>query len=202
MSVQLMFPQSFYANTLSINVESLKKLCYDIKNNDTGRIISNSGGWQSNDIVDLDNINIKMLLSEINIHINKFSKELGIIPELSVSNFWININNTGSTNTNHVHPKSILSGSFYVDVPENSGDIVFIHPIGNLMESYLQYWNLNFGEDIKTDSIFLNTKWQIHTNPNCLLIFPSWIEHKVTRNENTNDRISISFNTKPVYNEK
>jgi len=200
MSVQLMFPQSFYANTLSINVESLKKLSYDIKNNSTGRIISNSGGWQSNDIFDLDNIDIKMLVSEINIHINKFSKELGIIPELSVSNFWININNTGSTNNNHVHPKSILSGCFYVDVPENSGDIVFIHPIGNLMESYLGYWNLNFGEDIRSDSIFLNTKWQIHTNPNCLLIFPSWIEHKVTRNENMNDRISISFNTKPVYN--
>ena len=49
------------------------------------------------------------------------------VPELNLKNYWININRYGDYNTVHNHRGTILSGVFYIDVPdENMGNINFL----------------------------------------------------------------------------
>ena len=38
--------------------------------------------------------------------------------------------------------------------------------------------------------------------PNMLLIFPSWLQHKVAENLKNDTRISLSFNSTPILEKK
>ena len=42
---------------------------------------------------------------------------------------WTNINGSGDFNLKHNHPRSDLSGVFWIKTPKDSGSIVFIHQI-------------------------------------------------------------------------
>jgi uncharacterized protein (TIGR02466 family) len=196
--VEAMFPQPFSVEHLTLDVKSIADFCYNVKNNkDVGREISNAGGWQSNnvDIKSIENVEFTKLLDEIGIAINKVSSDIGIIPELDISNLWININQYNNHNIPHFHHGSILSGTFYVKIPENAGNIKFKNPVAPLMESYLNFWH--FKESELRYLPWLVSNLIFPCEENMMIIFPSWIEHSVDRNLNVNeDRISISFNTK------
>ena len=49
---------------LKLSTKKLKSFAYDLKAKDKGRVLSNNGGWQSNDI-DLTNTILKPLFKEI-----------------------------------------------------------------------------------------------------------------------------------------
>ena len=86
--------------------------------------------------------------------------------------FWFNIAKPGESTGWHDHLKgSILSGVYYLKVPQNSGNICF---------------------RIKQDK-----KWyfyEIESRENMLLLFDSKLEHSVTKNLSNQKRVSIAFN--------
>lgn len=89
-----------------------------------------------------------------------------------LNNYWVNINSPGSYNElhNHVRPYSNtqgVSGTFYVHVPENSGNISFI------------------SEDEELEII---------SSAGRLILFPSYLDHKVSINLSSENRISVAFN--------
>ena len=43
------FPTPIWGWDLDLDVDSIKHWCYSTMKEDTGRVISNVGGWQSND---------------------------------------------------------------------------------------------------------------------------------------------------------
>ena len=49
--------------------------------------------------------------------------------DLEVSNIWLNEMKDESTHPLHTHYGFNLSGTYYIDVPQNSGDILFVNPI-------------------------------------------------------------------------
>ena len=55
----------------------------------------------------------------------------------------------------------------------------------------VEVWDMTSGE------LFI-----IPPKSNMLLIFPSWLEHKVGNNLKTNSRISVSFNSIPTLEKK
>ena len=103
-----------------------------------------------------------------------------------LSNIWININPKGGSNDFHDHPGACFSGAFYL---KGEAPIVFQHPYKDITtyfwkESIIEKWNsANSGQ------------WKYKPEPNVLLLFPGWLEHKVLMNSEETDRISISFNT-------
>ena len=136
-----------------------------IKNN-KGRYLSNFTGYQS---YDLKIKEFKDLIKCVELEANKYSKELGISKKLTVCNFWLNINKYKDSNVVHNHPDSILSGVYYVNVPEKSGRIVFRNPTISYLGSF---W------PDKIMSIFNNNNsslWKIDPKDDLLLIFPSWL---------------------------
>jgi uncharacterized protein (TIGR02466 family) len=198
MTINQIFYTPIKCQKFEIDDKALSEFCYSVQETDKGAKKSNAGNaWQSND---LDIINhcekneiFKLLVSNIVNCVSVFAKELGIVPNIGIQNMWINISKTGGYNTAHVHPKSILSGCFYVKTPENCGSIVFTNPTKNLIRAYLDYWHL-MDEEKLDNSPFSYMDWEIFPKENNIVLFPSWVEHYVNDNKSDEDRISISFN--------
>jgi uncharacterized protein (TIGR02466 family) len=102
---------------------------------------------------------------------------------------WINLNREGDRNLLHCHPGAFLSATYYVKVPTGmkGGDIWFRDPRGAAVAMYetpgiaLPWVGSGVGVPIAPQS-------------GRLLIFPSWLEHRVEPFEGEGDRISIAFN--------
>ena len=151
---------------------------------------SNCGGWQSPFFQSYDSPIIQNLF-EHKISLNAF----GLIGyhikhsvNLNTVEYWYNINTPNSYNMPHVHPNCLMSGVFYIKVPENSGNIVFTRPE---IES-LELSHINNGHNVTNP--YTNTAYSIKPEQGKLILFPSYLSHYVEQNKSEEDRISISFN--------
>ena len=102
---------------------------------------------------------------------------------------WININRAGDFNTLHSHPGCFLSATYYVKVPAamRGGEIYFRDPRGPAVAMY---------ETPGIELPWVGSGMGIPVTPvtGKLLIFPSWLEHRVEKFEGEGERISIAFN--------
>ena len=149
-----------------------------VKEKDQSVRKSNRGGWQS-ELYKPDNEMFKPLVDEI----EEFCKHLPLnIKNVYIAQLWANVNNKGDWNTIHQHGQYHLSGTYYVKVPKDSGDVVFRDPrpgaIGN---------------------IFLNNKFdkgefkRMNLMEGLLAIWPPYLDHFVEPSKTDEERISISF---------
>ena len=104
-----------------------------------------------------------------------------------ITQSWLNITKPGEYHHEHSHANSIISGVFYISTEEDDKFAVAdpnfkIKDILKFEPKMFNMWNSN--------------NWIFPVNNNELILFPSWLNHKVDPNEKaTKDRISISFNT-------
>ena len=87
--------------------------------------------WRSEKLNDFSELDVESKLmwasvqSELDKAIEYCCKGIGL-SDLKLQNLWFNVNGNGIGHTSHNHPGSILSGMFYIDVPEeNMGDVQF-----------------------------------------------------------------------------
>ena len=187
------FKYEVFCTKLNLDLKSLKKFSFKLQKNNQGKVKSNVGGWQSEDLFDEYPI-ITELKKSIAGYVNHFSKEFNFNKKLKLSNLWININGYKDSNDAHIHPGSFFSGVFYVKVPKKSGKLTFINPNRNFME-----WV--FDKNITSYNQKNSSIWSFEPEENMLLIFPSFLEHKVTPHMNkTEKRISVSFNSELISN--
>ena len=184
-----LFKTSVYANYLRFADEKqFKKKLNFIYKKSKGRVKTNVVGYQSNDLPS-DEPLFASFLSAITNEVNQYAKEYGFVKELKLSNFWLNVNDYKNYNSLHTHPKSLFSGVYYVDIPKNSGLIIF-ERLGKIVMD----WAWTDCEYNKFNS-FNSTSYALKPENNLLLIFPSWLPHKVDPNLNRKQkRISISIN--------
>lgn len=105
---------------------------------------------------------------------------------LHMTTSWANKHNPGDFSQEHNHNNSIISGIYYTDVDENSGDLIFANPFANFgltLELQLE----NYGQ-------FNASEARITPKNGDLILFPSSLKHKVDKNRSSNDRFSIAFN--------
>jgi uncharacterized protein (TIGR02466 family) len=189
MEITPIFYNFICSDFLSIDNSALEEYCLKQKKSQSGRIVSNQGGWQSNDL-DFTAPELAPLLAEISFRLNKLHKELQLIDDgiQVIDNMWANVNGPGSYNLLHLHPASIFSGVYYVKGNEKSGSIRFRNP--NLPLEFVIP-----PRQIKEFNGFNSSSWKIYPEPGKLVIFPSWLLHDVSPNQDSADRISISFNS-------
>ena len=189
MSIHDIFKVPIYSTQLNLDIKKLQSFCNEYQQNNTGRILSNVGGYQSNDLL-LNDASLHPLIKEINTHSSKFAKEFINNNEQFLSNMWINISLYKDTNRSHNHPFSDISGVYYVKTPDDCGNIVFEHPAKDVFSYYFRkHPTKEFNE---YNSMF----WSKPAVENNLYLFPSWLNHFVDPNLNkTEKRISFSFNT-------
>jgi uncharacterized protein (TIGR02466 family) len=201
MTMDVIFATPIKIQNFNLDTDELSNFCYTIKESEAGRVLSNRGGWQSNDL-NLDEIKknetVTLLIKNIVIELNNFAKELQLDVKICLSNVWINISNNGAYNKSHIHPMSLFSGVYYIKTPLNSGTIEFENPVAPLMLSYLNYWHIGCNDSLDSrlnkDSPISPINMHIQPKPNNILIFPAWLSHQVNVNMSSEDRISIAFN--------
>jgi uncharacterized protein (TIGR02466 family) len=191
-SVEYWFPTPLWFANLNVDNKKIETACKNISKKSKGRILSNIGGWQSTDIYftkenDREFAGLfSLILSEVNQVANGMNLNKQFKVDENSLQFWININQQDNHNLTHNHPRSFLSGVYYVKVPKNSGDLIFEHPY-----PLMKFWYQYFTESDKPESFS-----SIFVNPEVgkLVIFPSWLEHRVVLNKSNKKRISIAFN--------
>ena len=105
------FSTPIWGFDLDLDVDSMKYWCYSCMKENPGRVISNVGGWQSEDYRRFTNTPLLELIGVILKESHHIASDLGIPEgERWVENLWININPKYSYNQVHVHPEARLSG--------------------------------------------------------------------------------------------
>lgn len=174
-------------NSESINTE-LKNYIYKKKEkNPEGTKKSNVNGWHSDEF-DLKNENLKNFISEISKNIGSAIKDMDWDLEtqiVKITSMWSIINNKDAFNEKHHHGNSALSAAYYVKAEQNAGNIVFYDP---------RQANV-FHHPTSKQVNSVNAQVQSVTpKAGTLVLFPSYLEHKVNPNLSNEERIVISFN--------
>jgi uncharacterized protein (TIGR02466 family) len=94
-----------------------------------------------------------------------------------LDSLWVNLLRSGGQHSGHIHPHSIISGTFYVEVPTGSGPIRFEDPRLPLM----------MAAPSRADAFVC-----VLPRPGLLLMWESWLRHEVLAGKG--ERLSISFN--------
>ena len=171
-------------NLFNLDIKKIKKEILNIKVKNKGRIISNYGGWQSESFSKI-NENFKDLFNQINLSVKKIEKKLDLKKELSLNNYWCNINYLSCFNKPHNHLGAVMSGVYYVSIPKNSGNLIFQNFD---ISKHITY------KFIKNYNEYNSTTWTVLPKENLCVLFPSYLSHYVEPNLNKKERISISFN--------
>ena len=99
---------------------------------------------------------------------------------------WVNVLPEGGSHTSHIHTNSVISGTYYVCVPQGAGPIVYEDPRHVMM----------MAAPPKKQNAPREHQSQISETPEVgsLLLWESWLRHEVPVNRADGLRISISFN--------
>ncbi len=106
--------------------------------------------------------------------------------KLVMTTCWVNVMPKLVHHSLHLHPFSCLSGTYYVHVPEGSGNLKFEDPrMGLFMAAPPRKQNPK-----KTNPYSV----KIQPQAGQLIMWESWLRHEVTANRGTGQRVSVSFN--------
>ena len=113
--------------------------------------------------------------------VQSFARGLGFKKSdcnLQLTSLWVNLMPEGCYHAFHCHPHSVVSGTYYVDVPRGSSPLRIEDPRAPL---FMAAPARKFQEDLipKVGEIIL---------------FESWLKHEVPPNRVKGTRISVSFN--------
>jgi uncharacterized protein (TIGR02466 family) len=112
-------------------------------------------------------------------HATSFARELEWDVKPKLDSLWVNLLRGPGHHSAHIHPHSILSGTFYVEVPSGSGAIRFEDPRLPLMMAAPQ----------RPDSFIT-----VEPRDGLLLLWESWLRHEVLPGTGRGERLSVSFN--------
>mgnify|MGYP003112140952 CR=1 FL=1 len=188
MKLQGLFITPVFTAQLENDYDIEQKL-YDLKSTDTkNNTKSNIGGWHSHEDLYQEK-EFKQITGDILVHAKECFAALNVEDKYhpEMTGFWGMINPPGARNLVHTHPFNFLSGVYYVKVPKNSGNIVFIDPRA-------QSEVLDAPKKTEDLPIHLSHSVQLEPKDNDLIFFPSWLQHEVQTNNSNQDRIILSFN--------
>ena len=122
-------------------------------------------------------------------HVAVFARKAEFDPakrKLTLDSLWINVMTKGAVHAPHLHPHSVISGTYYVTAPPGSGAIRFEDPrLAMLMAAPPK----------KKDARRENRSFvDVAPKPGLLLLWESWLRHGVEANGAKSPRISVSFN--------
>ena len=122
-------------------------------------------------------------------HIARYAKALHYElagKTLKLDSIWINVLKPGGTHSGHIHPSSVVSGTYYVTIPRGASALKFEDPRLGLMMAAPR----------KADTAPRDTQPFVYVTPRpgSLILFESWLRHEVPPNSARQNRISVSFN--------
>lgn len=132
---------------------------------------------------------VKALKAQLDRHVKAFAKlmewDLGG-RKLELDSLWINVLEPGGFHGSHIHPNSVVSGTYYVQVPDGASSIKFEDPRLALMMAAPPR-KAKAGREFQPSV-------PVAPKSGTVLLWESWLRHEVPLNRAETERISISFN--------
>lgn len=124
-------------------------------------------------------------------HVMKFSRKQHWNLDggkLEMSSCWVNVMPAGASHSLHLHPLSVVSGTFYVSIPRGASPIKFEDP--RLDKFMAQPPRSNVAPLAMQPFVALEPR------EGDVILFESWLRHEVPplRDGLKGERISVSFN--------
>lgn len=122
-------------------------------------------------------------------HVTAFTKSIELDlggRRLGLDSLWINVLAPGGHHAAHIHPQSIVSGTYYVSLPAGAAGLKFEDPRLPLMMAAPP----RKPRGARAHRSFV----EMHPKPGDVLLWESYLRHEVPVNNGRTDRISVSFN--------
>ena len=192
--LHILFPTPVYQNFLEFRPSELKSMIDYVSNLDWASdkdIYEGPNGETTKLEADLlSEPELENLRKKIDEEVYNFAKSLQIDFSkhgLKRINSWGNLQKKGNYIKEHRHNNTQFSGVFYLQTPENSGDIIFTTRNATWINSY---W-----EPSLTGYDDLNSFEKRFSPQQCgIFLFPANLDHYVTPSHSEEERYSISFN--------
>jgi|TARA_B100000212_G_scaffold147827_1_gene111027 uncharacterized protein (TIGR02466 family) len=192
--LHILFPTPVYQNFLEFRPSELKSMIDYVSNLDWASdkdIYEGPNGETTKLEADLlSEPELENLRKKIDEEVYNFAKSLQIDFSkhgLKRINSWGNLQKKGNYIKEHRHNNTQFSGVFYLQTPENSGDIIFTTRNATWINSY---W-----EPSLTGYDDLNSFEKRFRPQQCgIFLFPAHLDHYVTPSHSEEERYSISFN--------
>jgi uncharacterized protein (TIGR02466 family) len=176
--------------------EELEAACYSIAEDDAaGQRWCRKHGYPGyTSYASLDDLPWRVpvfgeLKRALDTHATAFAKELEFDlgkAKLQLDSLWINVLPPGGVHTSHIHPHSVISGTYYVTIPEGASAIKFEDPrLAFMMAAPPK--KANAAPENRPFAYIAPTRGTV-------LLWESWLRHEVPLNEAESERISVSFN--------
>jgi uncharacterized protein (TIGR02466 family) len=184
MKLLSLFPEPFIIKNIEEEVD-LKEI-ENIKSIEKFKFVGENRTCYSEDTYILDSYPVlkEIVEKNINFFIQNVYGETN--STLKITQSWVNKQAINALHEKHIHTNSILSGTIYISVDENTGDLFLFKSTLNkrmMINSIDEYNDFTYDYYIFRPKIF------------DMYIFPSNLYHSVGENNSTIDRISLSFNT-------
>jgi uncharacterized protein (TIGR02466 family) len=133
----------------------------------------------------------KALAKIIERHAAAFAKALDFDlgkKKLALDSIWVNVLPPGGVHSSHIHPHSVISGTYYVVVPPGASALKLEDPRLPLM----------MAAPPKKAKAAPENRSFVYLGPaaGTLLLWESWLRHEVPLNEAQSERVSVSFNVR------
>lgn len=106
--------------------------------------------------------------------------------KLEMDSLWVNVLPEGGFHAAHIHPNSVISGTYYVAVPKGASAIRFEDPRHAMM--------MAAPPRLKKAGLENQSFVSIEPRPGTLLLWESFLRHDVPMNRADEERVSVSFN--------
>jgi len=105
---------------------------------------------------------------------------------LKLDSLWASVLKPGGAHPGHLHPHSVVSGTYYVETPPGAGQLKLEDPRLPLMMAAPPRRRDAPGE--AASFVYLTP------TAGALFMWESWLRHEVTRGRARSERVAISFN--------
>ena len=197
MEIKPLFVTKLYRSALAgVDNAALLKSCLIIANDDeAGRGWSREHGYKGyTSYASLDDLpqrdpEFSALVKVLDKHAAAFARELHFDlgrRKLKLDSIWINVLEPHGVHTSHIHPHSVLSGTYYVEVPNNASALKLEDPRHPLMMTAPE----------RRDDAPESERTFVYVTPKAgeVLMWESFIRHEVPMNLARKPRVSVSFN--------
>jgi len=185
-SLDGIFPVPIYR---AYNIKKITKSESGFVEKQKSKVYKNEGNTTTLDTYILEQPIFKNLKNIVKQHLNLYLKNV-LCPlekntEIYITQSWLNYTNFRQYHHSHLHSNSFISGVFYFKASKKFDKIYFYKPPqSSILDLTVEDYNL-----------FNSKSWHFEVNEAMIIIFPSTTLHHVKLKEDSNERISLSFNT-------
>lgn len=197
MEIKTLFVTKLYrAELTGVDNAALLKSCRAIAEDDAaGQGWSREHGYKGyTSYASLDDLpkrdpDFSTLVKVLDKHAAAFARELHLDlgrRKLKLDSIWINVLEPNGVHSGHIHPHSVLSGTYYVDVPSNASALKLEDPRHAMM----------MAAPGRTEDAPESERSFVYIAPKAgeVLMWESFVRHEVPMNQAKKSRVSVSFN--------